>query len=283
MTTDYAPGMASRSLLLVIGYGSMGSAIVRGACSANLLAAGDIIVADPEEPRRRAAAADGITSVHALAIDAIAELQRRESTCCEGSILLAVKPQMLPDLGVSHLIGTRRVISILAGMSAARVLASLGGLARVVRVMPNLPAAIGQGATAIARGADPADTAFARSLFGAAGPCVLEIDERLMDAFTALAGSGPAYLFFLAESMIRAGVEMGLTPEQADQAVRATLSGAASLLAADPRDPASLRAAVTSRGGTTAAAIASMEADGMDGALRRAILAAEARGRELGR
>jgi pyrroline-5-carboxylate reductase len=104
-----------------------------------------------------------------------------------------------------------------------------------------------------------------------------------MDAFTALAGSGPAYLFFLAESMVRAGVEMGFTPAEADAAVRQTLLGAASMLAGDPRDPASLRAAVTSRGGTTAAALASMEADGVDDALRRAIKAAEARGRELGR
>ena len=275
--------MSPRSPLLVIGYGSMGSAIVRGACNANLLSPGDIIVADPDEARRHAAVADGIASVHALTADALADLARRESAPEGGTILLAVKPQMLRDLGISHLIGGRRVISILAGMSAANVRASLGGRARVVRVMPNLPASMGQGVAAIARGASPVDLAFARELFLSTGPRVLEIDEGLMDAFTALAGSGPAYLFFLAESMVRAGIEMGFTPSEADAAVRQTLLGAASMLASDARDPASLRAAVTSRGGTTAAALTSMEADGVDDALRRAIKAAEARGRELGR
>jgi pyrroline-5-carboxylate reductase len=275
--------MPPRSPLLVIGYGSMGSAIVRGTWRAGLLSPADIIVAEPDETRRREAADAGVASVHASAAEAMTDLSRREASPEAGAILLAIKPQMLADLGVSHLAGGRLAISILAGMSMAKVRDALGGRPRVVRAMPNLPASIGQGVTAIARGAAPADAAFARDLFLAVGPRVLEIDEGLMDAFTALAGSGPAYLFHLAESMVRAGIEMGFTAGEADAAVRQTLLGAASMLASDPRDPASLRAAVTSRGGTTAAALASMEADGVDDALRRAIKAAEARGRELGR
>lgn len=275
--------MTSRAPLAVIGYGSMGSSIVRGACRSGLIAPGDVIVAEPDDARRLDAAALGITSLHANVRDAMADLERREATAGQGTILLAIKPQTLPSMAAGELTGDRRVISILAGMSASRVGDALGGRARVVRVMPNLPASIGQGVTAIARGGSAADIAFARDLFLATGPRVLEIDEGLMDAFTALAGSGPAYLFFLAESMVRVGVEMGFTPEEADAAVRQTLLGAASMLATDPRDPGSLRAAVTSRGGTTAAALASMETDGIDASLRRAIKAAEARGRELGR
>jgi pyrroline-5-carboxylate reductase len=277
--------MTSRAPLAVIGFGSMGSSIVRGACRSGLVAPGDVIVAEPDEGRRRDAAASGIARVHADASDALADMADRERTGGEGTILLAIKPQMLAELGanVHGRAGERRTISILAGVTAHRVREAMGGGVRVVRVMPNLPASIGQGVAAIARGASPADLAFTRELFLATGPQVMEIDEGLMDAFTALAGSGPAYLFFLAESMVRAGVEMGFTPAEADAAVRQTLLGAASMLAGDPRDPASLRAAVTSRGGTTAAALASMEADGVDDALRRAIKAAEARGRELGR
>lgn len=275
--------MTSRAPLAVIGYGSMGSSIVRGACRSGLVAPGDVVVAEPDDARRLDAAALGITSLHANVRDAMADLERREATAGQGTILLAIKPQTLASMAAGELTGDRRVISILAGMSASRVRDALGGRARVVRVMPNLPASIGQGVTAIARGGSAADIAFARDLFLATGPRVLEIDEGLMDAFTALAGSGPAYLFFLAESMVRAGVEMGFTPDEADAAVRQTLLGAASMLATDPRDPGSLRAAVTSRGGTTAAALASMETDGVDASLRRAIKAAEARGRELGR
>lgn len=273
----------SRAPLLVIGYGSMGSSIVQGACRSRLLDPADVIVAEPDETRRSQAAASGIGRACPEPAEAFEELERLEGTRGEGTILLAIKPQMLAGLGMGPRVGARRVISILAGMPAERVRVAMGGTARVVRVMPNLPASIGQGVTAIARGAAPVDAAFARDLFLAVGPRVLEIDEGLMDAFTALAGSGPAYLFLLAESMVRAGIEMGFTPGEADAAVRQTLLGAASMLAADPRDPASLRAAVTSRGGTTAAALASMEADGVDGSLRRAIRAAESRGRELGR
>ncbi len=277
--------MTSRAPLAVIGFGSMGSSIVRGACRSGLVAPGDVIVAEPDEGRRRDAAILGIARVHADASDALADMADRERMGGEGTILLAIKPQMLAELGanVHGRAGERRTISILAGVTAHRVREAMGGGVRVVRVMPNLPASIGQGVAAIARGASPADLAFTRELFLATGPQVMEIDEGLMDAFTALAGSGPAYVFFLAESMVRAGVEMGFTPGEADAAVRQTLLGAASMLASDPRDPGSLRAAVTSRGGTTAAALASMETDGVDDSLRRAIKAAEARGRELGR
>src|SRR5690606_30719943 len=127
----------------------------------------------------------------------------------------------------------------------------------------------------------PADAAFARTLFGAVGETV-DLDEALMDAFTAVAGSGPAYLFYLAEAMARAAEGVGFDAATADRLVRATIVGAAGLLDADRGRPASeLRALVTSRGGTTAAATQRLDDAGVAEAFERAIVAARDRGREL--
>jgi len=273
------------SPLLVIGFGNMGESIVRGAVRAGLLSSGDVIVAEPEASRREAAARLGIVSVHAAAGEALNALEAREAAGGAGRVLLAVKPQMLAGLAaeVGARLGERAVISVLAGMRVEKLRSMCGGRVRVVRVMPNLPASIGEGVTAIATGAEPSEAAFARRLFEGVGPRVMEIEEGLMDAFTALAGSGPAYLFYLAEAMIKAGVSMGFTPEQASLATRQTLVGAAKMLAGDAREPAALRAAVTSRGGTTAAAIERLDARGAMDAIEEAVKAACARGAELGR
>jgi pyrroline-5-carboxylate reductase len=150
--------------------------------------------------------------------------------------------------------------------------------------MPNLPAAIGEGATAVAlgEGARPGDEALAMRIFGAIGPVVERIDERLMDAFTAVAGSGPAYLFYLAEAMSRSAVALGFEPAAADRMVRQTLAGAALLLRGSAESPAALRGRVTSKGGTTEAAVNVLDGAGAMGAIERAVAAAEKRGRELG-
>src|SRR5690606_13250813 len=155
--------------------------------------------------------------------------------------------------------------------------------AAVVRAMPNLPARIRQGATAICLGdgAAPGDDDFALALFRGIGPLVLRIDESLMDAFTAVAGSGPAYLFYLAEAMTRAATELGFDAPAAREIVKATLAGSASLLAQSSESPADLRAAVTSKGGTTEAATTVLDNAGVMNAIVRAITAARDRGREL--
>ena len=269
--------------LLVIGFGNMGEAIVRGILRAGLLEPGAICVAEPDAAKLEAARGLGITRTFTTAASALSSMNPADAAT--GMLLLAVKPQYLA-LALSDatpFIGPRLVISILAGTPISTLQTLAGPGARIVRAMPNLPAAIGQGATAIATGPSRADLEVARTLLSAIGPCIIEVPELHLDPFTALAGSGPAYLFHLAEHMLATGIEMGLTHEQSSQATRQTLLGAAAMLAADPRSPSELRAAVTSKGGTTAAALAVFDAQQMGETIRSAIHAASARGRELGR
>jgi pyrroline-5-carboxylate reductase len=268
--------------LLVVGFGNMGEAIVRGILRANLLAPDAICIAEPDTAKLHSARTLGITNTFTTAAAALEQVNHTHPA--QGMLLLAVKPQLLPHAlsGATPLIGPRLVISILAGTPVHTLQSLAGPQARVVRSMPNLPAAIGQGATAIATGPDAADLEAARAILGAIGPCIIEVPEAHLDPFTALAGSGPAYLFHLAEHMLKTGIEMGLTPEQSSQATRQTLLGAAAMLAAESRSPGELRAAVTSKGGTTAAALAVFDAQQMGETIRAAMLAACARGRELG-
>jgi pyrroline-5-carboxylate reductase len=150
--------------------------------------------------------------------------------------------------------------------------------------MPNTPMLVGEGMTAIAPGANATteDMKQARRVFESAG-AVIEVGEELMDAVTALSGSGPAYFFFLAEQMIAAGVKMGLTPEDARLLASRTALGAAKMLAESSDAPAELRRKVTSPGGTTEAAIRHMETGKLPDVVKEAIYAAERRGKELRR
>jgi pyrroline-5-carboxylate reductase len=151
--------------------------------------------------------------------------------------------------------------------------------------MPNTPAQIRMGCSAVAlgRSASPGDDAFTRTLFAALGR-VVTLEERLFDAFTAVAGSGPAYVFYLAEAMTKAAIHQGIGEADADAIVRSVLHGSAALLAGETSKPAAdLRAAVTSKGGTTAAAIAVMNAKGVMEAMSEAIAAGTKRGEELSR
>lgn len=204
-------------------------------------------------------------------------------------LLLAVKPQVLPDVAASLAsVLPRRgvpIVSILAGTTIERLCQAFPGCGRVVRAMPNLAARVGMGVTALSPSAQSTtqDVDFARSMFESVGPMVVSIDESLMDAFTALAGSGPAYLFLLAEAMARAGGELGFDQDTAMAITRQTLAGAATLLSESPDKPGTLRMAVTSKGGTTQAAIEVLERRGVAAALVEAMTAARDRGRELSR
>ncbi|MFN7021055.1 MAG: pyrroline-5-carboxylate reductase [Phycisphaerales bacterium] len=270
-----------RAELAVIGGGNMAQAIMFGAIDAGVIEPGALVVCEPDIAKHGAFASRGIraTASHADALGALS---------CQGRVLLAVKPQSLANAAeqlVPHLDAARAVVTILAGTRIETIQRVLGGPSRaVVRVMPNTPARVRRGITALAAGPGVSadDRAFALELFGAVGR-VVEIDESLMDAFTALAGSGPAYLFHLAESMIRAGLDMGFVPETADTVVRQTLLGAAALLAEEQgRSPEELRASVTSKGGTTEAALRVLEERGVASAVAAAIVAGRDRGRELG-
>ena len=203
--------------------------------------------------------------------------------------LLAVKPQMmgaaLPALQ-AHGNGTTLFISIAAGTTIASFEAALGARTPIIRTMPNTPAMVGRGITAICGNAHAsiADLALARALMAAVGT-VVDLDrEADIDAVTAVSGSGPAYVFHLIEAMAAAGVAEGLLPEVAMELARATVCGAGELAFQSPETVAQLRINVTSPGGTTAAALAVLmdQSTGFPALLRRAVKAAADRGRELG-
>lgn len=275
--------------LLVIGGGNMARAIVRGGIDAEVLEPERVVVVEPEEGKRREFASWGCAACEG-AERAIALTAARAGTGGGGGaggvgVLLAVKPQSLPE--VSRDFGSRldpgaTVFSILAGTPTGKLAAMLPGAKRFVRLMPNTPAQVGLGMTAVCAGpgAREADLEFGERLFAALGK-VVRIDESLMDAFTAVAGSGPAYVFYLAEAMTKAAVELGFGAEEADAAVRQTIVGAATLLARSELPPTALRSQVTSKGGTTAAATSVLDAAGVQEAFVRAIAAARDRGREL--
>ncbi|MEZ5166306.1 MAG: pyrroline-5-carboxylate reductase [Acidimicrobiales bacterium] len=198
--------------------------------------------------------------------------------------VIAVKPDVvasvLPVLGRHDV---PRVLSIAAGVRCAAIEADLPDGTPVVRCMPNTPALVGQGAAAIAAGttATDADLAWARGILAAVG-VVVTVAESELDAVTGLSGSGPAYVFALAEAMTAAGIAQGLEPSTADALTRQTLYGAAALLVESGDDPAQLRRNVTSPGGTTAAGLAVLDAAGFGALIDQVISAATERSRELG-
>jgi pyrroline-5-carboxylate reductase len=201
-------------------------------------------------------------------------------------IVLAVKPQQMREVAeqLRPFVSTQLILSIAAGIRAVDLSRWLNGHAAIVRTMPNTPALIGQGITGMVAmsGVSQEQRAAAEAIMRAVGATVWLDDEALIDPVTAVSGSGPAYVFYFIEAMQQAAQEMGLTGEQGTQLAIATFVGA-SQLAAQSAEPVSLlRERVTSKGGTTYAALTSMEADGVKDAIARAIKAAAARGRELG-
>lgn len=198
--------------------------------------------------------------------------------------VIAVKPDVvsmvLPGLAAA---APARVLSIAAGVRTDAIEAGLPPGTAVVRCMPNTPALVGQGAAAIAGGsvATPEDLHWAEEILSAVG-VVVHVDEAGLDAVTGLSGSGPAYVFLLAEALTAAGIAQGLRPEIADILTRQTLLGAATLLSDSGEGPAALRADVTSPGGTTAAGLAVFTEGDLVGLVERAVAAATARSIELG-
>ena len=256
----------------IIGGGNMGGAIVGGAIEARVLAPQDVVVAEIDPARRAEMAGRGC----AVSDDPKAVLS------CE-QIMLAVKPQSFAGVAdaIAPLPEARVVISIMAGLDSVTIRRALGP-ARVVRVMPNTPCRIGVGMTAIAlgAGAQGGDEALAVAIFEALG-AVAMIDEKQMHAVTGISGSGPAYLYLLAEAMERAAAGAGLDESTAALLVRQTMLGAGRLLAESGEDPAALREAVTSPGGTTEAALEVMLKRDLPGIVVEAIAAARQRGVDL--
>lgn len=266
--------------LCFVGGGKMAEALIGGLIGTGWAAASDLGCIEIAVERRAELQAGFPGLVLAESCGAAAADHRFDV----GDVLVAVKPQhvveVATELGAA---GTTRALSIAAGVRIDALLDGFGADARVIRAMPNTPALVGRGAAAIAGSAtaDDRDLAWAEGILSAVGT-VVRVDEQDLDAVTGLSGSGPAYAFLLAEAMIAAGVEQGLAPDVADALARQTLLGAATLLSESGEDPAQLRANVTSPGGTTAAAIAEMQAQGLERTVGDGIAAATARSRELG-
>jgi pyrroline-5-carboxylate reductase len=179
--------------------------------------------------------------------------------------------------------GTRRILSVAAGVTTRVIEEAAGRPLAVVRAMPNTPALVRAGAAAISPGssAGAEDMAWAEEILGAVG-VVVRVPEKALDAVTGLSGSGPAYVFLVAEAMADAGVLAGLSRDVAERLAFQTLLGAAQLLTEGGDGPATLRAAVTSPGGTTAAGLRQLEGHGVRAAFLDAVMAATERSRQLG-
>lgn len=261
----------------VIGVGNMGAALVRGIVHRGTESPNSVVVCDLDQERVDAlcddlGVVDGRKAVHVAATSDL--------------VVLAAKPQNLSALlgEISESVGANQTImSIVAGVTTESIENTLGSNPSVIRVMPNLPALVGEGISVYCGGSNATKMDFERveSVLGAVGVC-FQAAEGLMDPVTALSGTGPAYVFHTMEAMIRSGVEMGMPPDMAERLVLQTVLGAATLAMESGLDPASLREAVTSRGGTTDAAITHLETHDYSLLVAEAILAAMHRSKELG-
>lgn len=263
----------------ILGAGNMAEAIARGVLKSGLLRPEQILASDVSGQRR-----DWFQKHLSIRTIDDNRAVARESAM----LLLCVKPQHMAEalIGVGEVIDSRRlVVSIAAGISTRFIESRLGGATpwRVIRAMPNTPMLISEGIVALARGqhATAEDASAARRLFEA-GAVVVDVAEDQMDAVTAVSGSGPAYVFYLVEQMIRAGVEAGLSREQARQLAVQTAIGASKMLGQTSESPQELRQKVTSPGGTTQAAISYLEEKEWAETIVQAIRAAARRSRELG-
>jgi pyrroline-5-carboxylate reductase len=237
-----------------IGGGNMGEALIKGLLGASLVPPEMIIATD-------------------VRTDRASHLTR------QFRIMGQVLREIAPTLGPQHLL-----ISIAAGVSTSTIRSGVGKEARIIRVMPNTPALVLQGATAIAKGPGlgPDDLGTAEEIFGAVGRVVV-LDEELMDAVTGLSGSGPAYVAIVIESLADGGVKMGLDRATAMTLATQTVLGAAQLLAETGLHPGALKDMVSSPGGTTIAGISALEEGGIRTTFIRAVERATLRSRELGR
>lgn len=257
--------------MLIVGGGRMGEALLGGMLKAGR-PAGDLGVVEVGAKRREelAGAYPGVAVV--------------DAPIATRAAILAVKPGDVASAAAAAAdAGAERLLSVAAGISARVIEEASGGRARVVRAMPNTPALVGAGAAAIAAGsgATEEDLAWAEEVLGAVG-VVVRVPEKLIDAVTGVSGSGPAYVFLVAEALAEGGVLAGLPRDVAETLAFQTLLGAAQLLAEEGANPAVLRAAVTSPGGTTAAALHQLELHGVRAAFLDAVTAAAERSRELG-
>jgi len=259
-----------------VGGGNMAGALIGGLVRGGTPAQ-NLVVVEPFEAQR-----EKLRQAHGVVAQATAD----ERLAAAGTVVWAVKPQLFAEAAApcAPFIAGALQISVMAGVRSAAI-ARASGSARVVRSMPNTPALIGRGIAGLfaAPAVTAAERAQAEALFAPTGATLWVAHEENLDAVTALSGSGPAYVFYVLEAMIQAGTELGLPAEQARRLALATFDGAAALAAASTETPQTLREQVTSKGGTTHAAITALESSGVKSAFVRALHAAAQRADELGR
>jgi len=259
------------STLAIIGGGNMGAALAGGLLASGFVAPTELVIVEVIAARREQLT----TMFPGVTISPLI-------TPC-GSAVIAVKPPDVPAAAQSAVTaGATRVLSIAAGVTIKTLEAACGSGVAVIRAMPNTPALVGEGASAIAGGAhaNEVDIAWAEAVLGSVG-LVVRVPETQLDVVTGLAGSGPAYLFLVAEALMDAGVASGLPRTTAETLVRQLFVGSAKLLA-QGEAPADLRASVTSPGGTTEAGVSVLETEAVRAAFIQAVTAATDRSRELG-
>lgn len=260
--------------LAILGGGNMGAALVQGLLDEGWAGAADLLVVEPADERR-----DELAARHpglSLAARLWAPVD---------AAVLAVKPTHVPDaVEAVKRAGAKRLLSIAAGVPTDRLEALVGAGVAVVRAMPNTAAVVREGASALAPGASATgeDLAWAEGILQAVGT-VVRVDEADLDAVTGLSGSGPAYVFLMAEALVEGGVLAGLSRPVAEQLVTQLLVGSAALLAETGASPATLRAQVTSPAGTTASGLLALERAGVRAAFVDAVASATERSRQLGR
>jgi len=262
----------------IVGAGNMANALVRGLIVSGRLSTAQIRVSDIAE-----AQCEALRQAHGVQCSA----NTAALVAWANVVLVAVKPQVvpsiLPDLAAQYR-DDQLIVSIAAGVATSVFAQALPPGARIVRAMPNTPALVLEGATALARGdhATDADMATARGIFDAVGETVV-LDEPQMDAVTGLSGSGPAYVMLIAEALADGGVRMGLKRETARALAVRTLYGSAKLLLESGEHPAALKDKVASPAGTTIAGLCALERHGVRNALIEAVTAATLRSIELGK
>jgi len=264
--------------VVVVGGGRMGAAMALGLLDAAAPGSAEITVVEPAADRRHQLERDhpGLRTAEAASADVVGG---------SAGVVLAVKPEIAEGVcRVLGALGVPRLLSVVAGISTARLEDRLPGPVPVVRAMPNTPALVGRAVSAMSGGSHvgAGDLDWAESVLGAVGT-VVRVPERQLDAVTGLSGSGPAYVFLVAEALIEAGVLAGLDREHARTLAIGTLSGAVRLLEETGSSPEVLRAQVTSPGGTTAAGLRALEARAVRSAFMEAVASAAERSRQLGR
>ena len=270
--------MALGKTIAFLGAGNMAEALVKGLLRAKVAEPGEILCTD-----RRAERGPELKERYGVRFTT----SNREATERADLVILSVKPQVMNKLldEIAPALNDKKlVISIAAGVPIAAIERKVGHGVRIVRTMPNTPALVGAGATALSAGehATEADLAQAKALFDAIGKSVI-VDEPLLDAVTGLSGSGPAYIFLVIEALSDAGVKVGLARTTAQDLAAQTVLGSAKLLIETGEHPGRLKDQVTSPGGTAIAGLHTLEAGGLRTTLMDAVEAATTRSIELGK